>query len=135
MKEKKLQTGKKILVVDDDSVMRDVLKELLIGRGYYICLASNGEEALKVIEETEFDLVITDLKMPKMGGIELFDEMTRRSLKIPVIVLTGTPHELVRCAQKKRTFAGILTKPFDLKEFMSCVSTACGNSSEIQKAS
>jgi CheY-like chemotaxis protein len=125
----------RILVVEDDPVMRDVLKELLVSHGYHICLASNGLEALGCLEEIQFDLVITDLRMPKMGGLELYDEMSSRSLKVPVLVVTGTPHEILRCGDKKRCFAGFLTKPFDLQDFLSSVESACNQQSAMFKAS
>lgn len=123
----KVRSGKlnKILVVDDEPIMRDVLKELLISKGYYTCLAANGLEALEHLEDVKFDLVITDLRMPKMGGLELFDEMERRSFNIPVLVITGTPQEASKCEDRKRKFAGFLTKPFDLQDFLKTIESIC----------
>jgi CheY-like chemotaxis protein len=81
----------KVLVVDDERQIRDLLKEFLTGEAYEVILASNGKEAIEVTEREHPDVILLDLKMPGIGGIEvcqrLKDEPTTQF--IPIIVVTG----------------------------------------------
>ncbi len=79
-----------VLVVDDEPHMRRVLEIMLNQAGYKVFVAGNGREALKVIRESPVDLVITDLRMPEMDGIELLGCMRKDGLPTPVIVLHPT---------------------------------------------
>ena len=109
----------RILVVEDDSEMRSLLADELSEDGYEVVEAKDGAEAaLKVVHEA-FDLVITDMKMPKMGGLELLPVVKEASPDVPVIVITafGDWHTSME-ATEKGSFR-YLTKPFkmpDLKE-------------------
>ncbi|MEE9543388.1 MAG: response regulator [Thermodesulfobacteriota bacterium] len=83
--------NKKILIADDETSIREVLSELLSTEGFLVETASDGAEALKLIEKETFDLVITDIRMPNMSGPELYDTVVKEHsyLKDKVIVLTG----------------------------------------------
>jgi two-component system NtrC family response regulator len=102
-----------ILVVDDEKNYLLVLKELLGGEGYEVVIAHSASEALKVFQETELDLVITDMKMPGMNGMELLGVLQEKDLHLPVIMMTafGTVEKAVE-AMKKGAYDYIL-KPFD----------------------
>jgi two-component system, NtrC family, response regulator len=102
-----------ILVVDDEKNYLLVLKELLGGEGYEVVIAQSASEALKVFQETELDLVITDMKMPGMSGMELLGVLKEKDLHLPVIMMTayGTVEKAVE-AMKKGAYDYIL-KPFD----------------------
>ena len=65
--------GKNILIVDDDDGILDLYHELLTGEGHVVTMAKNGLDGLRKIEEKNFDIIITDLEMPNLGGIELID--------------------------------------------------------------
>jgi DNA-binding NtrC family response regulator len=78
-----------ILAVDDDSTSLQVLGGFLRKFGYEVTLASGGVQALKILSEVRFDAVISDLRMPDMDGITLLDEMRKRDMNIPFIVLTA----------------------------------------------
>ncbi|MBI1387068.1 MAG: response regulator [bacterium] len=79
-----------ILIVDDEQMIRELLVDILSSAGNYrILTAANGEEALHVFTNHEVDLVLTDLRMPGMSGIELLAELRRIKEDIPVIILTG----------------------------------------------
>lgn len=79
----------KILIVDDEPFIRKVLSKYLIGKNYEIETADNGEIAIDKLNSEPFDLVLTDLRMPKMGGRELLQIMSENFPNIPKIVLTG----------------------------------------------
>jgi two-component system, NtrC family, response regulator len=102
-----------ILVVDDEKNYLLVLKELLGGEGYEVVIAHSASEALKIFQEIELDLVITDMKMPGMNGMELLEALKEKDLHLPVIMMTayGTVEKAVE-SMKKGAYDYIL-KPFD----------------------
>jgi two-component system response regulator HydG len=81
--------AKRVLVVDDDAVTRSGLERVLRSQGFEVLVAQDGSDALGVVELQKPDLVVTDLKMPKMNGDELLRELRRDRPDLPVIILTG----------------------------------------------
>jgi len=104
-----------ILVVDDERNIREGLREALALEGYEVAAAADGEEALAVMRREEVDLVITDLRMPKLAGDELLKRLSSDWSAVPVIILTG--HGTIESAvQAMRDGAyDFLTKPVDLE--------------------
>lgn len=102
-----------ILIVDDEKNYLLVLKELLTEEGYEVLITQSAAEAVKIFQENELDLVITDMKMPGMNGMELLDFLKEKDLHLPVIMMTayGTVEKAVE-AMKKGAYDYIL-KPFD----------------------
>ena len=80
---------KKILIVDDEENLRELYKQELLDEGYSVILAANGKEALKRIEEESPDLVVLDIRMPEMNGIETLGKMVGKFKKIPIILNTA----------------------------------------------
>ncbi|MBI3989661.1 MAG: response regulator [candidate division NC10 bacterium] len=116
----------RILVVDDDERARDLLVEVLGRRGHRAHIASDGQTALKLLQEKRpfYDLVITDLNMPVMDGLELLQRIRERSLPVEVILLTSSPgHGMVTRARELEAFA-VLSKPCDLEELGRAVESA-----------
>jgi two-component system response regulator AtoC len=105
---------KRVLVVDDERKMRRVLQMLLEQMGIESTPAENGEEALAVFQREKFDLVLTDLRMPGMGGMAWIEQLRTLDAEVPLIVLTayGTVETAVQ-AMKHGAFDFIL-KPFDV---------------------
>ena len=83
---------KKILVVDDECNFRNVMAHILKGEGYKVSLAEDGIAALKALETEIFDVLITDIRMPNMDGIELFNNVKKLYPQMPVIFLTGSAY-------------------------------------------
>jgi DNA-binding NtrC family response regulator len=102
-----------ILVIDDEPLQRDILKTILDDEGYETYTASSGEEGLKTLKEIHPDVVLTDLKMEGMDGIEFIESLPDEMFQPPVIVMTayGTISTAVE-AIKKGAF-DYLTKPLD----------------------
>lgn len=78
-----------ILVVDDDEGLREGLSRLLEDEGYQVLCADNGDRALEIIRQTHIDLILTDMRMPGMSGIELLKNVRAVNERVGVIILTG----------------------------------------------
>lgn len=101
-----------ILVIDDDPSVRDVLQETLIQEGYQVSVADNGTSGLQMAREQPVQIVVTDLQMPDLDGIELIDRLSRVDARVIPIIMTGfgTIETAVR-AMKSGAF-DFITKPF-----------------------
>jgi DNA-binding NtrC family response regulator len=105
---------KKILVVDDDEALRSVLEETLVSFNYEVTTASDGQEALKKLKEGSYDLVVTDIKMPRMNGNELLKKIKEASPGIPVVIITAYPAAYSQQWVMEEGADGYLTKPFHI---------------------
>jgi two-component system response regulator FlrC len=102
----------KILIADDDPQMQLAMKATLMRAGYEVTVTPNGAEALHALEREAFDLVVSDQRMPEMGGQELLATMQKRELPIPFVMITayGTINQAVEAMQLGA--ADFITKPF-----------------------
>ena len=112
----------KILVIDDESEIANILKRFLVKMGFEVEMILGGEEAIKVLRSgIKPDLVTLDMKMPKVGGFRILEEMHRINLKVPVIILTGSldaeqyENDLIRLGYSRED---IVYKPVDLFAFL-----------------
>ncbi len=114
-----------ILVVDDEKTLRDIVSRALAKLGHECVTAANGEEALALVSKQAFDLVLTDLKMPKMGGLALIEWLRKEHPGLPIIIMTGYGDlESSRKALRLRV-ADYLVKPFEsLAEVQAAVQRA-----------
>ncbi len=114
--EKKL-TGT-ILVVDDDKAFRFATKTLLADEGFEVSLAANGAAGLALLEEREFDLVLSDIVMSELGGIEFLKEVRNRRPEMPVIMVTGFGSIQTAVEAMQLGAVDYLTKPCNNKELV-----------------
>ncbi len=114
-----------ILVVDDEKTLRDIVSRALAKLGHRCVTARDGQEALALAGRQGFDLVITDLKMPKMGGLALIERLRKEHPELPIIIMTGYADlETARKALRLRV-ADYLVKPFEsLAEVQAAVQRA-----------
>ncbi|WP_413628017.1 response regulator YycF [Fructilactobacillus vespulae] len=110
----------KILVVDDEKPITDIEKFSLTKEGYEVEVAYDGEEALKEIEEGSYDLVILDLMLPKIDGLEVAKEI-RKTLDIPIIMVTAKDSELDKVLGLEIGADDYVTKPFSNRELVARV--------------
>ncbi len=103
----------KILIVEDKESMAQMLRETLEAEGYSTVIARDGLEGTKLIRETRFDLVLTDLKLPKKDGIEVLKTSKSENPLIPVIVMTAFGTIETAVAAMKQGAFDFITKPFD----------------------
>jgi DNA-binding NtrC family response regulator len=114
----------KALVVDDQKTMLVMVEQLLRRAGYMVTTAGGGAEALVLLERDCFDVVITDLMMPEMNGLEFFRELHSRYPYLPVIMMTteGAPESAVEFIQAGG--ADFITKPIDDKRLVQKIERA-----------
>jgi len=114
---------KKILVVDDEAQISRVLKTTLSTQGYVVRTASNGEEALLEMKNWCPDLLITDLRMPRMDGLELCRRV-RNDSRVPVIILSVKGEEDIKVQALDAGADDYVTKPFSVNELLARVRAA-----------
>lgn len=113
-----------ILVVDDDQGMRDFIEILLMREGYEVTVAPGGREALQLCRKNKYDVLITDLKMPKMSGIDLLKEVKEHSPETMVIVLTAFASGETALAAMKEGAYDYIEKNFDVEDLKETVRDA-----------
>ncbi len=120
MAEQRLESKWKILVVEDDSEVRSMLKDYLSFLGYETDIAADGLEGLNKIKERNYDLVITDIAMPYVSGIGIISILKKDHPNIPVIAITGYGYHAEELAQEKNADF-IMGKPFDVQKLKEAV--------------
>lgn len=115
------QPVKKILVVDDESHIVNVVSLKLRNAGFEVVTAADGEEGLEVALQESPDLVITDYQMPFMSGIELCEKLksTPATAHVPALMLTARGFSLTPADLMGTNVAGVLSKPFSPREILS----------------
>ena len=120
--------SKRILLIDDDRLVVKSLQMLLSQAGYAVDPAESGKEALNLIKENIFDLIISDIKMPDTNGVEtakLIEEHYKKIGKsVPIIFITGYPGEKITDEAQKLNPADFIYKPFDKEEFLNAIAIA-----------
>jgi two-component system response regulator HydG len=114
----------RLLVVDDEPSARTGLEKLLASEGYRVWGAANGEAALERVDEVAPDVVITDLKMPGMDGLELLDRLRARDHTLPVLVVTAFGEVASAVAAMRRGAEDYLTKPIDFDALLVSIDRA-----------
>jgi DNA-binding NtrC family response regulator len=104
--------GERILIVEDDDLMRELMTKILAGEHYHIFQASSGEEALKLLQEQAIDLVLTDLRLTGMNGLQLLTEVRTFDQEIVVIVMTAYASVETAVEAMRKGAYDYLTKPF-----------------------
>ena len=129
-----MKTGKRILVVDDNTDFCENITDVLELEGYETVEVYDGLDALDAVKEDGFDLVLMDVKMPKMDGVETFRRLKEISPRLPVIMMTAfMVEDLIRLALQEGAF-GAYQKPLDLKRLFFSIERALPNGALIMIA-
>lgn len=122
-----------ILIVDDEKSMRDFLKILLAKEGYEVIVAGDGDQALAALDQNHVDLVISDIRMPGISGLELLSKIKEESEDIPVIMITAfaSPNDAVQ-AMKDGAY-DYISKPFNVDEIKSVIYAATNRTESTLK--
>ena len=115
-----------LLIVDDDSLIRDTLHELF-SESHECHTADRAEQALEYLQFQKYDVVITDVSMPGLGGVEVLQQIKAQRDPTPVIVISGRPDEYRETVLEMGAFA-FLGKPFALSAIESSVADAIAQS-------
>ncbi len=116
----------RILVVDDEQAVRDLLAKVLTMANYDVDSAPDGATAIDRMRAVEYDLLITDLKMPGMDGLSVIREARRATPDLPVLIITGYSTEASAIEAINLGVAGYLTKPFRLPRILAAAARALG---------
>jgi DNA-binding NtrC family response regulator len=116
-----------ILVVDDEPPIRDLLQAYFKKRGYQVSVSATGPEALRMVDETVFSIVILDVILAETDGIEILDQIKAKHPALPVVIMTGIglDEELVQEAWNKGA-SGYVSKTLPLDEVLAVVHRALG---------
>jgi DNA-binding response OmpR family regulator len=114
----------KILIVDDEEQLRDVLKTVLQDEGHDVVEAGNGNAAMEQFRQTPTDLIITDIVMPDKEGLETIIDFRRTYPHVKIIAMSGggrsSPQDYLDMA-KKLGATEVIAKPFSIDDFLKCV--------------
>jgi putative nucleotidyltransferase with HDIG domain len=124
--------NERILVVDDEAMIRDLCSHILSAEGYQVTTASNGMAALEELGRSAIDLMITDIKMPGIDGLELFEQVKARTQDVVTIFITGHGTLDTAIESLMRGVDGFILKPFTEEELVGAVDRAI-NSSRLKK--
>jgi DNA-binding response OmpR family regulator len=112
-----------ILLADDDSDFVECIRELLTNKGYNVFIAENGVEAVEMVRKERIDLLVLDLRMPIMAGIEAYMELKKSGHTVPTLIVTAFADEEESTIEEFRSMSvnGILKKPFDPEELLNVI--------------
>jgi DNA-binding NtrC family response regulator len=110
-----------VLVVEDNEGLRESLSEFLRTEGYQVRTAETGGDALGILANGAFDLVIADFRMPGLTGMEFLREARAARPHLRAILMTGMPEEMVSPAEVRATGIAFVRKPFEAQEMLALV--------------
>jgi CheY-like chemotaxis protein len=111
----------RILVIEDEVDMRELLKDILTDKGHKVETVSNGMEGVKLFEKKKFDLVFTDLVMPRMSGWEVAEKIKGINKDAPVFLITGWDVELKDSEMKENGVDFFIKKPFNMDHIFNVI--------------
>jgi putative two-component system response regulator len=124
----------KILVIDDESVIRELMVEILETGGHDVAGAETAERALELLDEAdEYDLVVSDVIMPGLSGLELLETLRARRASLPVVLVTGAGTYNTLSQALTRGAAGLLTKPFSHSDLRTVAADALDRASRSRE--
>ena len=123
--------GQKVLVVDDEQNSREGLSKILTKEGYKVHIAEDGEKALQEAEDYKFDLIITDLRMPDMDGIEVLKKVREKNKSIGVVIVTAYGEVNSYLTAMNLGAFEYLNKPIHLEELRRVIKKALEETPEL----
>lgn len=123
--------GLRVLAIDDQEIIRDLLLNMFMGMGHRITVCKSGEEGLEELNDQTFDLVLTDLGMPGMSGWEVAQAVKQKYPDTPVVLITGWGFNFAEEQVKKAGVDYVLTKPFRLEHLTEIVEAAVRRAPQV----
>ena len=115
------ETPKKILYVDDEETLRLLVKSQLTNEGYDVEVADDGDVAVEMLSQSPQDLVLLDIRMPRMNGVAVLETLKKKNIKPRIIMLTAVDDLTVAIQCVKLGANDYLTKPFDLEHLLAAI--------------
>lgn len=106
----------KVLVIDDDSRIREVLRDVVVDQGYQVVAAENGERAIEEMEKQHFDLVFLDLVLPGLSGVDVLDKLKAKDEKATVAIITGYGDDAIALEAMAMGPLLLIRKPFRVED-------------------
>lgn len=122
-----------ILIIDDERSIRNVLKDILTNEGFKVEEAADGEEGLKKFKTTSFDLVLCDIKMPKLDGLEFLDAVMQTNSEVPVIMISGHGNIETAVDAVKNGAFDYIAKPPDLNRLLITIRNALDKNNLVKE--
>ncbi len=110
-----------VLYVDDEDSLRMLVKNQLSSEGYTVEVADDGDTAIEILKQKKFDVILLDVRMPRVGGIEVLKHVKENNVSSRVIMLTAVDDLTVAIESVKQGAADYLTKPYDLDTLVSAI--------------
>jgi DNA-binding NtrC family response regulator len=110
-----------VLVVDDEDALRTVLSSELLNEGYEVHSAADGDDAITELDKGQYDLVLLDIKMPRMNGFEVLKHIKQNHAKTKVVMLTGFADLKNAIESKKLGADDFVSKPYDLVDLLTTI--------------
>ena len=128
-----MDVKKKILVIDDDQLVTQTVKNLLVRAGYEPAFAKSGNEALKLVGSNQYDLILCDIRMPGLDGAETIKKINDflkkgNRNKIPTFFFTGYAND--KAIDEAKSMGDVLLKPYDIYELLNLVKKHLGENPE-----
>jgi len=108
--------GRKVLVVEDDRGIRDLLIALLRLEGYVVDSVTDGEEAITAIDSSPYDAILLDLMLPRANGYDVIDHIVTKGPRIPIVLATAAEKSIERDRVNRLVVVSIIEKPFELSD-------------------
>jgi excisionase family DNA binding protein len=122
----------RVLVVDDEDGVRDMVARALLQAQYDVDTANDGPSALDRLRATDYDLLITDLRMPGMDGLSVIREARRQDSDMPIVIITGASTEASAIEAINLGVCGYITKPFGAHRIVSVAARAMGEPTPVR---
>jgi DNA-binding NtrC family response regulator len=124
---------KKALVIDDEQIVLDSVSQILIDENYEVDVSLSGREGLDWAIERPYDIVLTDIRMPDIGGMRVLRDIKRIKPSLPVVIITGYATTKSAVQAMKLGAADYIEKPFEPEQLLEAVSRALGISPEAEE--
>ena len=111
----------RLLYVDDEESLRILVKSQLISEGFYVEAADDGDTAVEDLKKNSYDIILLDIRMPRMNGIEVLKFIKQQKIKSRVVMLTAVDDLSIAIESVKNGANDYVTKPYDLNNLLACI--------------
>ena len=111
----------KLLYVDDEDSLRILVKNQLVSEGFEVDTADDGDTAVEILQKKQYDIILLDIRMPRMNGIDVLKYLKQNKIRPRVIMLTAVDDLSIAIESLKNGANDYITKPYDLDNLLNCI--------------